>query len=738
MKDEKKYYPYLDIIRIISCLGVLFYHLGYLKGGFLSVCCFFVLSGYLSYISLSRKDTVHLKEYYKNRFFHIYLPLLIVVFLTTCVVSFIPNIHWFQLKPETTSVLFGYNNYWQLSVNSDYFARHISSPFMHFWYIGILLQFELVFPFFFLFLKKCKEHVGKIIPMIFLILLVLGSCIYFYWCSLKPDIMFTYYDTFARSFSLLFGVLLGFIHREYKSLTLPSYKVFFWIYLLIFITLQFIVDSNSSYFAIAMIFTTLISCRLIDYGTKDDSSVKGLNKGISYLSNISYEIYLVQYPIIFLFQYINIPIYIKIFLIIFIVFALSSFIHFSLHFKDEKHKYSRLVFFTFLSVFALYGMIIYVTSLDHTKEMNDLKDQLSQNEQLLEEKQKDYQKRLMEEKNEWNQVMVDLESSEAALQDYVHNLPIIGVGDSVMLGAVPTLYQTFPNGYFDAAVSRTDYEANRILSGIKYQGMLSDHVVIHLGTNGQCGLPCQRQIMSTLEDRKVFYVTVSNDYDVHVNDSFYYLASEYPNITIVDWYNASLGHPEYFASDGIHLTSNGMNAYSQLIYDSIYKIYYDEYQEKKNALLLEHENELNDQVVFYGNDTILNIYDSLQKEYPKAIFQISQEMNSTILSGMIKTDLENQILSRKVVISIDDVESISKEEYLSIISSLKDYEVYLLFVHHKPYSFDDENVHVINFYSLKEKNSQYTMVDGIHLSDTGNKELLKLIQNEVNKKGLEN
>ena len=161
MKDEKKYYPYLDIIRIISCLGVLFYHLGYLKGGFLSVCCFFVLSGYLSYISLSRKDTVHLKEYYKNHFFHIYLPLLIVVFLTTCVVSFIPNIHWFQLKPETTSVLFGYNNYWQLSVNSDYFARHISSPFMHFWYIGILLQFELIFHFFFLFLKNLATSLKR-------------------------------------------------------------------------------------------------------------------------------------------------------------------------------------------------------------------------------------------------------------------------------------------------------------------------------------------------------------------------------------------------------------------------------------------------------------------------------------------------------------------------------------------------------------------------------------------------
>ena len=53
---EKKYYKLLDVIRVVSCIGVLFYHLGYLIGGFLSVCTFFVLSGYLAYLSLSKKD----------------------------------------------------------------------------------------------------------------------------------------------------------------------------------------------------------------------------------------------------------------------------------------------------------------------------------------------------------------------------------------------------------------------------------------------------------------------------------------------------------------------------------------------------------------------------------------------------------------------------------------------------------------------------------------------------------
>ena len=40
---------------------------------------------------------------------------------------------------------------------------------------------------------------------------------------------------------------------------------------------------------------------------------------------------------------------------------------------------------------------------------------------------------------------------------------------------------------------------------------------------------------------------------------------DYDNVTLVDWYQASKDHPEYFVSDGIHLTSKGAKAYAKLI-----------------------------------------------------------------------------------------------------------------------------------------------------------------------------
>ncbi|MDY3830738.1 MAG: acyltransferase family protein, partial [Erysipelotrichaceae bacterium] len=78
---EKKRFILLDIFRAILCLAVLLYHLRLLKGGYLAVCCFFVLSGYLTTRSLLKKDKVDLKKHYYSRLKKIYLPLLVVVLI---------------------------------------------------------------------------------------------------------------------------------------------------------------------------------------------------------------------------------------------------------------------------------------------------------------------------------------------------------------------------------------------------------------------------------------------------------------------------------------------------------------------------------------------------------------------------------------------------------------------------------------------------------------------------------
>ena len=65
----------------------------------------------------------------------------------------------------------------------------------------------------------------------------------------------------------------------------------------------------------------------------------------------------------------------------------------------------------------------------------------------------------------------DLKDDEE-LNSTIMNLSVVGVGDSVMLGAAEELYDEFPKGYFDAKVSRSGWAAPGILQELKDKGML--------------------------------------------------------------------------------------------------------------------------------------------------------------------------------------------------------------------------------------------------------------------------
>ena len=69
MSSNNKHFKYIDILRIFSCIMIFLYHLNMLKGGFLAVSIFFVISGYLSTIKLFKKEKISFKEFYLNNYF---------------------------------------------------------------------------------------------------------------------------------------------------------------------------------------------------------------------------------------------------------------------------------------------------------------------------------------------------------------------------------------------------------------------------------------------------------------------------------------------------------------------------------------------------------------------------------------------------------------------------------------------------------------------------------------------
>ena len=730
MNNSKKYFKSLDLIRLISCILVLLYHFNILKGGYLAVCTFFVLSGYLSCISALKKEKFSFKEYYKNRFIHLYLPLIIVIFISIAVVSLIPSINWLNLKPETNSVLLGYNNFWQLNVNLDYFARHIDSPFMHFWYISILLQFDLVFPLIFSLLKKLGDKYDKLIPIIISGTVSFISTIYFIKLSLDSNIMGAYYNTFARSFSIFFGLLLGFIHSSFGPLVFKKLKdgifnkVIFIIYLLIFIFLNIFIGSDSQYFNVAMILVTFISMRLIDYGTLNISNKP--NKVLKFLSGLTYEIYLVQYPVIFLFQDFNINVYLKYTIMIIIIFILSYLIHASTDKNREKGKILKnILAITFIAI-SIYGIYVYAITEDHTAEMKKLEEQLNQNKKLMEKQQEEYQAKLQEEKEKWEKMMSDLDSSEENIKMIASDVTVVGVGDSVMLGALPDLSNTFKNGYFDAGVSRTCYVANDILKSLINKKALGDIIVFNFGANGDCPNSVKNTIMKTIGNRELFWLTVTNDKSVHFNDKINKYAENYKNIHIVDWNSISKGHKEYFIADGIHLTSTGRKAFANTIYNAIYQFYLDEFNAKKEEILKKHDEEMKTKISFYGNELLVNAFDYLKDEFKTSNFTINKDFNFEEIKAEIEKNIADNSLNYKVVFAFDKTLNLNQKEYESLIDLCKDHEIYILNLNNK-LNLENYNVKVIDFYNDLEKNNEYLMVDKIHLTPLGNEALANKI-----------
>lgn len=737
VKSSKKYYKDLDLIRVVLCIGILLYHLNILKGGYLAVCAFFVLSGYLSCKSLFSKKKISLKEYYLNRISKIYLPLILVVFISIAVISFVPSVNWLNLKPETTSVLFGYNNFWQISANLDYFARHVNSPFIHLWYIAILLQFDLILPFIFIGLKKLKDKTKKIVPIITISSLTLIFTLIFYIYSLKDNIMITYYSSFTRIFSLLFGVTLCFIHEYYGKLIPKCVKNkklkrrIFYSYLFISIVLFIFIKADSILFPYMMILITLISCRMIEYGILESKKkLTKFDKCIKKISSISYEIYLVQYPVIFLLQYVDINWYLKIAIVIVSTVLISWLLNFVLKFKEQKNKELRCVLGMIILIISLYGCVKYIVAIDHTEEMKALENQLAQNQEMIQNKQEEYKQKLEQEQTAYLESLANLESIESGLKEVVTNLSIVGVGDSVMLGAVTNLYEKFPNGYFDAKISRTAYVAHGILTNLKNNGMLGNPIVFNLGANGDCSLECKKEIIELCEDRDIFWLTVTNDRDVNVNGELKELSNMYDNVHIIDWEEISKGRYEYFIADGIHLTPKGREVYTNTIYDAIYNTYLEKYNKQKEELINEYEEKQKSKMTFFGNDILLNVFNNIESDYIDNKFIIEKEFNFKSIKTKLQEEISNDTLNYNVVFAFDSLAKLTSNQYKALIEMCKDKKVYVLKINEQTLDLGSE-VTIIDFYNELQNHKEYLMPDNIHLTVEGNLALSKLLKDSI-------
>ena len=217
---------------------------------------------------------------------------------------------------------------------------------------------------------------------------------------------------------------------------------------------------------------------------------------------------------------------------------------------------------------------------DNTAEMKELENKLNENLKVIEERNNNYANAVNNSKEEWAVTFKNLKSGEEQIEVVVRNLPVVGVGDSVLLGAIDGLYEVFPNGYFDGKVSRAIPGGESVLIDLKNKGLLSDVLILALANNGDFIERRIDELMEIVENRQVYWVEAVNADDLQFNEKFREYVQKYPNVHIVPWVEKSENHPEYFYADGIHVKGDGVKAYADAIYETIYNHYVEEYRNK--------------------------------------------------------------------------------------------------------------------------------------------------------------
>ena len=592
----------LDGLRTLAIVGVTLFHMfpEAVPGGYMGVSLFFVLSGYLLAYTCSRQlaqGSFSMAGYFWRRIKRIYPSLLLVLLVSTgAYYLLVPDVVA-AVRPEVVSVLLGYNNWWQIAQNADYFTRLINtSPFTHLWFMGIELQYYLLWPVLFFFYAVLQSFFGTRAALLFMAVLGLASaCVMPLSYVPGDDVTRLYYGTDMRIYALLFGAVMGLQRAEagphvMKSELLRKISCAAFVGMLaITIIAYFTLDGqNPLVYQGGMLAMTLLFCLLLRL-TEDRGVPLGAlldMQGFRWIGKRSYGIFLWQYPVILLFSCMGwdkmhgwyfLEIALILLLAVWSDAVTDCLLSRELPFRAKPMAMVRVACFVVLSMCSMlvmgYGCCgIAASAESKASAVAELQAQLAE-----EEAEQARQNELAAEQAKAARI-------EAA-KGQVDLSGAVCIGDSVMLGSSGRIRELLPACYVDAEVSRYVGGGLDAAKAFEAQGRLGNLVVIALGTNGPIAgyerYEVQtRQLLDYLgNSRHIFWVNV---YCPHLtwqetnNNYIKKMAAEHGNVHEVDWYGLISQHPEWLTEDGIHPNSEGRVQYAKLIHDRIEQVLAEE------------------------------------------------------------------------------------------------------------------------------------------------------------------
>jgi len=194
---QKSYFPELDGLRGLAVIFVFIFHLnetGVMKGGFIGVDIFFVISGFIMTKILYQSIENHqfsYRTFIAARIARLY-PALICVLLVSLIVGYLIYTPDYYLNSAKSgfSALLSYSN-WLFSKGVGYWnLDQVTDPFLHTWSLGIELQFYLVWPVIMLLFIQLSRNFWLITGFLLIILASLGSSYFFGAIQNHPTLIY--------------------------------------------------------------------------------------------------------------------------------------------------------------------------------------------------------------------------------------------------------------------------------------------------------------------------------------------------------------------------------------------------------------------------------------------------------------------------------------------------------------------------------------------------------------------
>jgi len=582
--SSNRYIHSVDGLRAVAVIAVLLYHLGidWIPGGFLGVDLFFVISGYvitgLILDSIEKSGGLDLRAFYLSRIRRLVPALIAMVVLTTLYIGVYAPETVRRFLNDLPFVFTGTMNWALVNREQDYFEVIGRPPLLqHTWSLAVEAQFYLAWPLVLLFVLR---YFGKKNISFVALAIALASGIALFIYSVQIDIKesavsHVYFGTDTHSIGLFLGAALA-VSWKPQNLTKEITKraqdfvdligVFGFLGLLS--AFLFINESDPTLYRIAFPLTALFGCATLISVIHPASRFAPIlsTRPALWIGERSYGIYLWHW-IVFQLTRPSIDLvgddWALYSLRVLIVFALADISYryietpvrrgyFELWFRGMKYRTPSVRIRQKLSALLAVAVTLFATTLVSINAI-ERADEIAAQDLLGQEL-----------------AAQDAANSANTEDDVITdaNTPGLWVtGDSVILGIRNVLASYERIELINARVGRQIGELIEV-ARTDQKFVADSPVVLNLGNNNRLVESDVTALFEIVKDQPrviVVNTAVPRNWRDENNEIISRVSSRYPNTTLIDWQKLSEGHPEYFASDGVHLNPPGVNAYVSAI-----------------------------------------------------------------------------------------------------------------------------------------------------------------------------